>query len=46
METLKDGLSERAAVKGGEVKRDNPGQSPPKPAGEKASKGGKTFKIK
>lgn len=49
METVKDGLSEKKPIGDNEskmgFKRDNPGQMPHKPTAEKASKGGKSFKI-
>jgi UDP-2-acetamido-3-amino-2,3-dideoxy-glucuronate N-acetyltransferase len=48
-EALKNGLSEQMQIKDSEKKmgmgRDNPSQIPKKPAPEKASKGGKSFKI-
>lgn len=49
MESMKEGLIEKKDI--GEIegkigmKRDNPGQTPGKPSAEKASKGGKSFKI-
>jgi hypothetical protein len=49
MENMKEGLTEKSAMGDVEkkmgMKRDNPGQVPNKPAVEKASKGGKSFKI-
>jgi hypothetical protein len=48
-EALKNGLSEQMKIKDSEKKmgmgRDNPSQIPKKPAPEKVSKGGKSFKI-
>jgi hypothetical protein len=49
MESIKEGLIEKSAMGDVEkkmgMKRDNPGQIPKKPAAEKASKDGKSFKI-
>jgi hypothetical protein len=49
MEAMKEGLIEKSAIGDVEkklgMKRDNPGQTVDKPAAEKASKGGKSFKI-
>lgn len=49
MESMKKGLTEQSQINDSEKKmgmtRDNPGQIPGKPSAEKASKGGKSFKI-
>jgi hypothetical protein len=48
-DAVKNGLSEQNGIGDNEskmgMKRDNPGQIPKKPAAEKASKDGKSFKI-
>lgn len=47
--SMQEGLTEKSAIGDAEKKlglnRDNPGQTPSKPAAEKTSKGGKSFKI-
>ena len=47
--SMQEGLTEKSAIGDVEKKlgmdRDNPGQIPKKPAAEKTSKGGKSFKI-
>ena len=48
--SMQEGLIEKKVIGEGEekklgMKRDNPSQAVNKPAAEKASKGGKTFKI-
>lgn len=49
MENIKDGLTEKKVIGDIEgklgMKRENPGQIPTKKDSEKASKGGKSFKI-
>jgi len=49
MENVKEGLSEKKEIKESDSKfgmtRENPGQIPTKKPVEKASKGGKSFKI-
>lgn len=49
MSAMKEGLIEKKDIGDVEkklgLKRDNPGQTPKKPAPESASKGGKNFKI-
>ena len=48
MESLKElGITEKSQIADQPAhKRPSPNQTPKKPAGEKASKGGKSFKIK